>query len=94
MLLITSPSSFAGNNDLVKEVYSCGDDVIITMKDAGKVVIIQSQVGQVRTDRMTSIALTLLVSGKRTGYFNAGTPVNRCGVTGLVPITVLSIKAD
>ena len=86
-------TAIAGNNDYVEEVYSCNDDVALKMKNAGWVVIQESVVGQKRLDRLMSIALTLVTSKNRTGYFNEGTPISWCGMSGVKPISVLAIRA-
>jgi len=86
-------TSSAGNNDYVKKVYSCGDDVAIEMQNAGWVFAKQSQIGEKRVDRILSIALSLLTTGKPTGYFDEGTPESFCGITNIKPITVLAITS-
>lgn len=86
-------TTFAGNNDYVEEVYSCNNDVALRMKNAGWVVIQESVVGQKRLDRLMSIALTLVTSKNRTGYFNESTPISWCGMSGVKPISVLGIRA-
>lgn len=93
LLLLCSAAALAGNDDEVLQVYSCGSDVGIQMKNAGWVVVLESQVGQKRADRMLAVALALLNSGKKTGYFNQAEPIHWCGVPDARPITVLGAKA-
>jgi hypothetical protein len=83
--------------DQIMEVYSCGDDVGILMRDAGWVVARSSEIGEKRTDRIYSMALALLLSGKQTGYFNPSQSVfpNWCGIENQVrSITVLAARKD
>ena len=47
-----------------------------------------------RTNRMMSIALTLLSTQRPIGYYNAGDPGPWCGIANAKPITVLAIKAE
>jgi len=84
----------AGNNDTVKTVFSCNDDIGIEMQNAGWVVAVNSEIGEKRVDRILSIALSLLATGKPTGYFNEGQPFELwCGITTAKPITVLGIRS-
>lgn len=95
LISITTNVSHAGNRDTVRSVYSCNDDIIIAMDNAGFVAIRESQVGQKRLERMFSIAMTLLVTQNPTGFFNNnGTPMRLCGIDSVTPITVLAINRD
>jgi hypothetical protein len=91
VLSVASVGSLA--DDKVLQVYSCGDDVGLYMEKEGWVVALDSQIGAKRVDRIMSIGLTLVASGKSTGYFNAATPISWCGITSAKPITVLAVKS-
>ncbi len=86
---------YAAERDTVLEVYSCGDDVGIRMQQAGWVVARKSDIGVARVNRMQSIALTLLVTSKETGYFdNAHGNITWCGIPNVNAITVLGVRND
>ena len=85
--------SASASADQILEVYTCGDDIGIRMRDNGWVVARQSELGEKRTDRIYTMALALMMSGKPTGYFNPSASVfpNWCGIENQVrSITVLA----
>lgn len=92
VLFTLSSATLAATDDYVEEVFACGNDVALRMKNTGWVVIQTSVVGQRRFDTMLSIALTLVSTQKPIGYFNEGSPISWCGMTNVKPITALAIK--
>lgn len=86
--------AYAGNDDRVLEVYSCGADVGLKMENAGWIVAQESRIGAKRVDRIMAIALTMQTTGKRSGYFDDFQVLeNWCGTPGVKSITVLSVKS-
>lgn len=94
MLLLSSQAN-AGYNDTVRYVFLCEDDVLIKMQTAGWLVATKAMLGEKRVDRIMSMALTLLATGRPSGYFGEGQPINiaACGITAK-PITVFGVKVD
>ncbi|GAA3954378.1 hypothetical protein [Allohahella marinimesophila] len=91
-LLFVSSTVFAGNDDVVEEVRVCGSDVGVKMATAGWVVALSSTVGAAKVNRIQAVAQALMVSGKRSGYFDNNTAVSSwCGLTDVKSITVLAI---
>lgn len=92
-LLVFSSVAFSGNNDLVKNVYSCYGGVAIKMQNAGWVFAKDSQIGEKRVDRILSVALSLLATGKPSGYFDDNSATETlCGLE-VKPITALAITS-
>lgn len=92
MLLLSSQVN-AGYNDTVRYVFSCGDDIYIKMQTAGWLVATKAGLGEKRVDRIMSMALTLLTTGKPSGYFDEGQAINNCGITAK-SITGFGVKID
>ncbi len=91
-LLFISYAS-ADSNDKVKQVYYCQNDFAILMENAGWVVVRESEVGVNNSNRLLSIALSLLATQNPTGNFFPGDPITWCGTANVRPITVLGIKS-
>lgn len=87
--LLTPLTLLAEDGDFVENVSVCGPDVIITMQNAGKVVVMESEVGQDNLDLILTKALALYNSGEATGFFDPGDPIDVCGIENVKPITVL-----
>ncbi|GAA3973626.1 hypothetical protein [Allohahella marinimesophila] len=89
--VLLSSFAFAGNDDVVEEVRVCGSDVGIKMTTAGWVVA-PASIGEAKVSRIQAIAQALMISGKRSGYFDDKTVVSSwCGLTNVKSITVLAI---
>lgn len=86
---LSALSATAEEGDFIEEIYSCGPDVFIKMKNAGMVAILESEVGISERDFLLSIASDIKASGLSTGYFDPGDPLDICGVNGVRPITVI-----
>ena len=82
----------AGTDDKVLQVFTCSDDVGLQMQNAGWVVAQETVIGEKRVDRILSVGLALLSTGKPTGYFDEGAPISWCGISEVKPITALGIK--
>lgn len=93
---LMSNSAFAAGSDYkVIQVYSCGDDVGIQMESGLWLVARQSQIGEKRVDRIMSLALVLLSTGKSLAYADAGTVLaSWCGISNVKPITVFGIRSQ
>ena len=92
MLLLSSQAN-AGYNDTVRYVFSCGDDVFIKMQTAGWLVATKAMLGEKRVDRIMTMGLTLLATGRPSGYFDEGQPVSLCGINAK-PMTAFGAKVD
>ncbi len=78
----------------VTKVYSCGDDIGIEIENVGWYVVLESQVGEKRVDRMLSIALSLLATQASIGYTNPKAAINWCGISDAKPITVIQANRN
>jgi hypothetical protein len=89
-LCLFTTFAFAVDNKVTK-VYSCNNDIGIEIESIGWVVILESEVGEKRVDRMLAIALSLLATQAPVGYLNTREPINWCGISDVKPISVLQI---
>ncbi len=90
-LFACSTNAIAANEKVTK-VYTCGSDVGIEVENIGWLVVLESQVGEKRVDRVLSVGLSLLATQAPIGYFAAGNAINWCGIANAKPITALQIK--
>lgn len=93
--LMVNTSLAAGSDHKVITVYSCGDDVGIQMESGVWLVARKSQIGEKRVDRIMTLALVLLSTGKSLSYADAGAELaNWCGIPVVKPITVFGIRSQ
>ncbi len=91
VVFLFSAAAFASDNK-VTNVYSCNNDIGIKIENIGWVVVLESEVGEKRVDRILSIALSLLATQAPVGYLNAKEAIHWCGIADAKPISVLQIK--
>lgn len=91
--IATPQQSMAGNNDTPLEVLPCGANLLVNMQTAGWLVMQEADLGVTGLNRFMAIVLTLVATGKKSGFFNdnIGT-IFVCGVNAK-RITTISIKA-
>ena len=92
IILLVIPQVGLSADDKVIKVYSCGDDIGIQIENRGHFVILQSEVGEKRVDRMYSMAMSLIATQLPIGYINDNKPaIHWCGISDVKPITVMQI---
>lgn len=92
ILAVQAMAVKAGEKDYVKEVFVCGPDVFIRMQNAGWLIAPEG-IGQKLQDRIMSVALTLLSTGKPSGYFSEGGVIPACGIATAKHTTALGISS-
>lgn len=94
--IFITPTLYAEEGDVVKDVAICHENgeinLLITMQAYGLVAIKESDIGEDNLQQLKSVAIKLLKSGEKTGYFDPGSPTTVCGHENLMTVTILEKK--